>query len=67
MYHKSDDSEEPDRLYSLFAIVVHIGGGPYQGHYITLIKSGSQWISFDDDIVQVHHLINRMDHSFLFL
>ncbi|CAN8061518.1 unnamed protein product [Agarophyton chilense] len=48
----SDDAEDPDRLYSLFAVVVHVGSGPNQGHYVSLIKSHRQWLMFDDDAVE---------------
>jgi hypothetical protein len=33
-------------------VIVHIGSGPSQGHYITLAKSMGQWIRFDDDAVE---------------
>jgi len=39
-------------LYNLFAVIVHIGGGPHHGHYVTVIKSMDQWILFDDDTVE---------------
>lgn len=48
----SDDAEDPDRMYSLFAVVVHVGSGPNQGHYVSLIKSHGQWLMFDDDCVE---------------
>lgn len=48
----SDDAQDPDRLYSLFAVVVHVGSGPNQGHYVSLIKSHGQWLLFDDDCVE---------------
>lgn len=48
----SDDAEDPDRLYALFAVVVHVGSGPNQGHYVALIKSHGQWLMFDDDCVE---------------
>ena len=48
----SDDAEDPDRLYSLFAVVVHVGSGPNQGHYVSLIKSHGQWLLFDDETVE---------------
>lgn len=48
----SDDAEDPDRLYSLFAVVVHVGSGPNHGHYVSLIKSHGQWLLFDDDCVE---------------
>ncbi|KAL7416839.1 hypothetical protein BDY24DRAFT_378415 [Mrakia frigida] len=51
LFNTSDDSEDPDRLYELFAIVVHVGGGPHHGHYIAIAKTGSGWMMFDDDTV----------------
>lgn len=48
----SDDAEDPDRLYALFAVVVHVGSGPNQGHYVSLIKSHGQWLMFDDECVE---------------
>ncbi|CAM9408398.1 unnamed protein product [Discosporangium mesarthrocarpum] len=41
------------RLYRLFAVVVHIGRGPNQGHYVAVVKSGGRWLLFDDDIVEL--------------
>lgn len=52
LYNTSDDAEDPDRLYALFAVVVHVGSGPNQGHYVALIKSHGQWLLFDDDCVE---------------
>jgi ubiquitin C-terminal hydrolase len=48
----SDDAHDPDRLYALFAVVVHVGSGLNQGHYVALIKSHGQWLLFDDDCVE---------------
>ncbi|KAJ2767526.1 hypothetical protein IWQ57_003915, partial [Coemansia nantahalensis] len=42
-----------DVLYTLSAIVVHLGGGPLHGHYISIARSGDQWVLFDDDCVEV--------------
>ncbi|KIK91111.1 hypothetical protein PAXRUDRAFT_648466 [Paxillus rubicundulus Ve08.2h10] len=33
LFNTVDDINTPDRLYELFAIVVHIGNGPNHGHY----------------------------------
>lgn len=52
LYNTSDDADDPDRLYTLFAVVVHVGSGPNQGHYVALIKSHGQWLLFDDDCVE---------------
>ncbi|KAI0319945.1 hypothetical protein OF83DRAFT_1081920 [Amylostereum chailletii] len=49
LFNTVDDAPDPDRLYELFAIVVHIGTGPHHGHYITIIKGPRSWLVFDDD------------------
>ncbi|GAA6004829.1 uncharacterized protein JCM10292_002532 [Rhodotorula paludigena] len=51
LFNTADDISNPDRLYELFAIVVHIGVGPHHGHYISIVKSGQRWIVFDDQNV----------------
>ncbi|SPO20059.1 related to deubiquitinating enzyme ubh1 [Ustilago trichophora] len=51
LFNTSDDAEDPDRLYELCAIVVHIGAGPHHGHYIAVVKVGGRWVQFDDDVV----------------
>lgn len=61
---KSDDihqqsttaSDENDNftLYELYALVVHIGGGPMHGHYISLAKcKAGLWLLFDDETVEI--------------
>lgn len=49
----SVDTPQVDPHYVLFAVVVHVGSGPNQGHYITIVKTGGQWVCFDDDVVEV--------------
>ncbi|KAM0755007.1 cysteine proteinase [Meredithblackwellia eburnea MCA 4105] len=51
LFNTADGVGNPDRLYELWAIVVHIGVGPHHGHYISIVKSGSRWIVFDDNSV----------------
>ncbi|SNX81693.1 related to deubiquitinating enzyme ubh1 [Melanopsichium pennsylvanicum] len=51
LFNTSDDADDPDRLYELCAIVVHIGAGPHHGHYIAVVKVGNRWVQFDDDVV----------------
>ncbi|KAI9302936.1 hypothetical protein BJ944DRAFT_269165 [Cunninghamella echinulata] len=51
LFNTCDDTEDADRLYELWACVVHIGSGPHHGHYVTIIKSNGQWMLFDDDEV----------------
>ncbi|KAJ2103013.1 hypothetical protein GGI16_003082 [Coemansia sp. S142-1] len=45
--------ETEDVLYSLSAVVVHLGGGPFHGHYISIVRSGEKWVLFDDDCVEI--------------
>ena len=53
LFNTTDDAEDPDRLYELYAVVVHIGGGPYHGHYVAIIKSQDRgWLLFDDELVE---------------
>lgn len=53
LFNTCDDTENPDRLYNLFAVVVHVGSGPSQGHYVTLVRSYGHWLLFDDDAVEL--------------
>lgn len=42
-----------DVVYELYSVVVHIGGGPYHGHYVSLVKTEqSGWLLFDDETVE---------------
>lgn len=53
LFNTTDDAEDPDRLYELYAVVVHIGGGPYHGHYVTIVKTEDKgWLLFDDELVE---------------
>ncbi len=53
MFNTSDDAEDPDRIYELYAVVVHIGGNAYHGHYVSVIKTKDRgWLLFDDEMVE---------------
>lgn len=53
LFNTTDDAEDPDRLYELYAVVVHIGGGPYHGHYVSIVKTEDRgWLLFDDEMVE---------------
>ena len=53
LFNTTDDAQDPDRLYELYAVVVHIGGGPYHGHYVSIIKTQDRgWLLFDDELVE---------------
>ncbi|KAF9785228.1 hypothetical protein BJ322DRAFT_1108684 [Thelephora terrestris] len=52
LFNTVDDTDDPDRLYELYAIVVHIGNGPHHGHYVSIVKAGGVWKLFDDDNVE---------------
>ncbi|PIA17031.1 cysteine proteinase [Coemansia reversa NRRL 1564] len=45
--------ETEDVLYSLSAVAVHLGGGLFHGHYISIVRSGTSWVLFDDDCVEL--------------
>lgn len=53
LFNTTTDTETPDKLYQLYAVVVHIGGGPHHGHYVSLIKTENfGWLLFDDESVE---------------
>jgi ubiquitin carboxyl-terminal hydrolase 9/13 len=53
LFNTTDGAEDSDRLYELYAVVVHIGGGPYHGHYVSIIKTQDRgWLLFDDELVE---------------
>ena len=53
MFNTSDDAEDADRIYELYAVVVHIGGNAYHGHYVSVIKTKDRgWLLFDDEMVE---------------
>jgi len=53
LFNTTDDAEDPDRLYELYAVVIHIGNGPYHGHYVSIIKTQDRgWLLFDDELVE---------------
>ncbi|OAA64981.1 ubiquitin hydrolase CreB [Cordyceps fumosorosea ARSEF 2679] len=53
MFHTADEAEDPDRLYELYAVIVHIGGNGYHGHYVSIIKTRDRgWLLFDDEMVE---------------
>jgi len=51
LVNTTDDCEEQDVLYSLSAVVVHMGAHVNHGHYVALVKSGGKWLCFDDEAV----------------
>lgn len=53
MFNTTDDAEDQDRMYELYAVVVHIGGNAYHGHYVAVIKTKDKgWLLFDDEMVE---------------
>lgn len=53
MFNTTDDAEDPDRMYELYAVVIHIGGNAYHGHYVAVIKTPDRgWLLFDDEMVE---------------
>lgn len=62
MFETTFDCPDPDKLYELYAVVVHIGGGPYHGHYVSVVKTEhAGWLLFDDEMVEAvdpHYVFN---------
>ncbi|KAI1333136.1 cysteine proteinase [Xylariaceae sp. FL0255] len=53
MFNTTDEAEDPDRFYELYAVVIHIGGNAYHGHYVSVIKTEDRgWLLFDDEMVE---------------
>ncbi|KAK9376000.1 uncharacterized protein V1513DRAFT_430277 [Lipomyces chichibuensis] len=53
LFNTTEDVQDPDRLYELYAVVVHIGGGPYHGHYVSIVKTEhAGWLLYDDEMVE---------------
>lgn len=53
LFNTTDEADDPDRLYELYAVVVHIGGNAYHGHYVSVIKTKDRgWVLFDDEMVE---------------
>lgn len=54
LFNTSSSDEEHFSLYGLYALVVHIGGGPMHGHYVALCKCATGlWYLFDDETVEL--------------
>jgi len=53
LQNTSSDTQDPDRRYNLFAVVIHVGSGPNHGHYISMVKSHGNWLIFDDDNIDL--------------
>ena len=52
LLNTTDDAEDPDRLYELYAVIVHLGTTPFHGHYVAIIKTQERgWLLFDDELV----------------
>ncbi|KAK6454742.1 ubiquitin carboxyl-terminal hydrolase [Scheffersomyces xylosifermentans] len=53
LFNTTDD-ERDFSLYELYALVIHIGGGPMHGHYVALCKiKAGLWLLFDDETVEL--------------
>lgn len=54
LFNTTDDESLTDLLYELYALVIHIGGGPMHGHYVSLCKiKAGLWLLFDDETVEL--------------
>mmetsp|Transcript_26131 Transcript_26131/g.62160 ORF Transcript_26131/g.62160 Transcript_26131/m.62160 type:complete len:352 (-) Transcript_26131:103-1158(-) len=80
LFNTTDCCEGADSVYRLFAVVVHVGNGPNHGHYVSLVKSFSNWLFFDDEHVEpvteamvqttfgsTSEMSNNMDHGYILM
>ncbi|KAI5964636.1 creB [Candida pseudojiufengensis] len=53
LFNTTDDFNR-NVLYDLYALVIHIGGGPMHGHYVSICKiKAGLWLLFDDETVEL--------------
>ncbi|CAK9440482.1 uncharacterized protein LODBEIA_P45780 [Lodderomyces beijingensis] len=53
LFNTTDDCHD-NILYELYALVIHIGGGPMHGHYVSICKiKAGLWLLFDDETVEL--------------
>ncbi|KAI5951851.1 creB [Candida jiufengensis] len=53
LFNTTDDFNQ-NVLYDLYALVIHIGGGPMHGHYVSICKiKAGLWLLFDDETVEL--------------
>lgn len=61
IYNTTKNSNEKDKFYELYGVVVHIGSGPYHGHYVSLVKTELYgWLLFDDETIE------KIDEDYVF-
>lgn len=49
-----NNQDEGFVLYDLYALVIHIGGGPMHGHYVAVCKiQAGLWLLYDDETVEL--------------
>ena len=53
LFNTADDAGDPDRLYELYAVVIHVGPQAAQGHYVSVVRTKEWgWLLFDDELVE---------------
>lgn len=53
MFNTTDEAEDQDRLYELYAVVIHIGSSLQHGHYVSVVKTPELgWLLLDDELVE---------------
>lgn len=51
LLNTTDDAEDPDKVYELYAIIIHLGSTPTHGHYVAIVKTKHGWTLLDDELV----------------
>jgi len=60
----SDDCDDCDRVYNLFAVVIHSGSGLNHGHYVCVVRSHQKWLLFDDERVDTVDPVELQSYCF---
>jgi ubiquitin carboxyl-terminal hydrolase 5/13 len=53
-------------MYSLLAIITHLGKNTDHGHYVCHVKKDGRWVLFNDDKVSLPKTI-PIEHGFMYL
>ncbi|CAB66456.1 ubiquitin C-terminal hydrolase Ubp9 [Schizosaccharomyces pombe] len=52
LFTTTEDAENAERMYYLSSVIVHVGGGPHRGHYVSIVRTKTYgWVLFDDENV----------------
>jgi ubiquitin carboxyl-terminal hydrolase 5/13 len=53
-------------VYSLLAVITHLGKSTDHGHYVCHVRRGDAWVLYNDDKVCVPRTV-PLEHGFMYL